>query len=73
MFVAVCAVYGLTTFFYYPETRGYSLEQMAVIFDGDDAEVPPPEEVARKASIVSGVDRHEKLEGLTNHVEANEA
>jgi len=53
VFVAVLVCFGLTAFFYYPETRGYSLEQMAIIFDGDEAEVPPPAETAqRSASIV---------------------
>ena len=53
VFVAVLICFGLTAFFYYPETRGYSLEQMAFIFDGDEAEVPPPAETAqRSASIV---------------------
>jgi hypothetical protein len=66
--VLVC--FGLTAYFYYPETRGYSLEQMAVIFDGEDAEVDSPEktavEVARRTSVVAyaGDDKEMK-----NHVE----
>jgi hypothetical protein len=55
VFVGVLVVFGLTAYFYYPETRGYSLEQMAVIFDGEDAEVDSPEktavEVARRTSV----------------------
>ncbi|KAI5268137.1 general substrate transporter [Aureobasidium subglaciale] len=68
VFVIVLIVYGLTVWFYYPETKGYSLEQMAVVFDGDDAEVPYPTETAeRSASMVSykndkeGVVRVEKV------------
>ncbi|KAK1149693.1 hypothetical protein N8T08_005246 [Aspergillus melleus] len=38
VFIVVLMVFGLTAYFYYPETRGYSLEQMAVIFDGPDYE-----------------------------------
>lgn len=56
VFVAVLVCFGLTAYFFYPETRGYSLEQMAVIFDGEDAEVENPEktatEVARRTSVV---------------------
>lgn len=51
VFVVVLIIYGLTAFFFYPETRGYSLEQIAVIFDGENAEVISPEEtVARSFS-----------------------
>lgn len=39
VFVAVLVIFGLTAFFYYPETKGYSLEHMASIFDGDEAAV----------------------------------
>lgn len=36
VFIVVLVVMFVTVYFFYPETRGYSLEQMAVIFDGDD-------------------------------------
>lgn len=39
VFVVVLLVMAVTVFFFYPETRGRSLEQIAVIFDGDAAEV----------------------------------
>ncbi|KAJ5762187.1 uncharacterized protein N7511_005569 [Penicillium nucicola] len=39
VFVAVLVVFAFTVFFAYPETRGFSLEQMAIVFDGDDAAV----------------------------------
>ncbi|KAL4983599.1 general substrate transporter [Aspergillus falconensis] len=35
VFVAILICYGLTSWFVYPETKGYSLESMAHIFDGD--------------------------------------
>jgi Sugar (and other) transporter len=57
VFVAVLIAFGLTAFFYYPETRGYSLEQMAIIFDGDDAEVPSPAETAQRSASVVEVRR----------------
>ncbi|KAL2818725.1 general substrate transporter [Aspergillus cavernicola] len=36
VFVAFLICYEITVYFTYPETRGYSLEQMAVIFDKDE-------------------------------------
>ncbi|KAF3004452.1 hypothetical protein G7054_g7175 [Neopestalotiopsis clavispora] len=39
VFVVVLLIMFVTVFFCYPETRGRSLEQIAVIFDGDAAEV----------------------------------
>ncbi|KAL2812256.1 general substrate transporter [Aspergillus granulosus] len=39
VFVAVLICYGLISFFFYPETKGYSLEHVAFIFDGDQAAV----------------------------------
>jgi hypothetical protein len=60
VFVVVLILYGITVFFAYPETKGYSLEQMAVVFDGDAAEVPYPAETAeRSASMVSKGDEKE--------------
>lgn len=37
VFVVVLIIMGFTVYFFYPETRGYTLEHMAVIFDGEDA------------------------------------
>ncbi|GFF31272.1 lactose permease [Aspergillus udagawae] len=46
IFVAVLLLFGATAYFLYPETKGYTLEQIAVIFDGrtnplDDIETEP--------------------------------
>jgi hypothetical protein len=41
VFVAVLLVMGVVIYFYYPETRGHTLEQMSVLFDGDDAGTSP--------------------------------
>jgi len=41
VFVAVLLVMGVVIYFYYPETRGHTLEQMAVLFDGDDTATSP--------------------------------
>lgn len=37
VFVVILIVYGFTIFFFYPETKGYTLEEMDQIF-GDDPE-----------------------------------
>ena len=37
VFIAVLAVMLVTVYFLYPETRGYTLEQIAVVFDGEDS------------------------------------
>ena len=37
VFIVMLTLLLVTVYFAYPETRGHTLEQMAVIFDGDDA------------------------------------
>jgi H+/Cl- antiporter ClcA len=54
VFIAVLVAFWLTAYFFYPETRGHSLEQMAVIFDGEDAEVPAPVETAVRTASITG-------------------
>lgn len=44
---------GFTVYFFYPETKGYTLEHMAVLFDGYDA-VPTSSEIAQRACSVTG-------------------
>ncbi|KAE8312780.1 general substrate transporter [Aspergillus transmontanensis] len=34
VFIVVLLVFGITAYFFYPETKGYPLEQIAAIFDG---------------------------------------
>jgi hypothetical protein len=51
VFVAVLAVMLITVYFAYPETRGHTLEQMAVIFDKDAAALPPPAVILEKAEV----------------------
>jgi hypothetical protein len=52
VFVVVLVIMGLTVYFFYPETRGYTLEHMAVIFDGSDA-APSSAETAQRACSVT--------------------
>jgi MFS family permease len=40
IYVALLVIICISVWFYYPETRGRSLEEMAVIFDGPQAAVP---------------------------------
>lgn len=39
VFVAILICYALTSYFFYPETKGYSLENMALLFEGDSAAI----------------------------------
>ncbi|KAL2071959.1 hypothetical protein VTL71DRAFT_11302 [Oculimacula yallundae] len=51
VFVVFCIGFGITAFFFYPETRGHTLEQMAVIFDGEDAHVANMAQSSEKAGV----------------------
>ena len=59
VFIVMLTLLLITVYFAYPETRGHTLEQMAVIFDGPDAAVPPPAAVSEKTEImVSHTNQH---------------
>lgn len=60
VFLVVLLVFGVTAFFFYPETKGYSLEQVAVIFDGPDA-VGGLSELAKYTGEVKLDAEHEEL------------
>jgi len=53
VFVVVLIIFCITAYLFYPETRGHSLEQMALIFDGEDAAVMEPEKTKERAVSVS--------------------
>jgi MFS family permease len=53
VFVFVLLVMCATCYLCYPETRGHSLEQMAFIFDGEDAGAPAPAETRERGVSVS--------------------
>ena len=53
VFVTVLVAYGLVAFFFYPETRGHSLEEMAFIFDGDKAGLPSAQETPERSASIS--------------------
>ena len=52
VFIVVLIAMGFTVYFFYPETRGYTLEHMAVIFDGNDA-APSSEESAQRSPSIA--------------------
>lgn len=39
VFVVIIIIGSLIIYFFYPETKGHTLEEMAVIFDGESARV----------------------------------
>ncbi|KAJ5675079.1 Major facilitator superfamily domain general substrate transporter [Penicillium maclennaniae] len=61
VFLAVLLTVLGTVYFFYPETHGYSLEEMAVIFDGESA-LGTTDSPARTTL-------QEKNEGITQHAE----
>lgn len=42
-----------TIYFFYPETRGYTLEEIARVFDGENAAVP------LEGAVMDGVKKHQ--------------
>ena len=48
VFAVLLLIITATIYYFYPETRGHSLEEMARIFDGDDAAVPAEGAVVEK-------------------------
>ncbi|KAL2289939.1 hypothetical protein FJTKL_01217 [Diaporthe vaccinii] len=52
VFIVMLTLLLITVYFAYPETRGHTLEQVAVIFDGADAAAPPPAAVSEKTEIM---------------------
>ncbi|WQF76730.1 Putative major facilitator, sugar transporter, major facilitator superfamily [Colletotrichum destructivum] len=59
VYIVMLALFAITVYFAYPETRGFSLERIAVIFDGDDADVILTAETREKTDdpVISG-DKH---------------
>jgi MFS family permease len=61
VFVCVLIICLITVYFTYPETRGHSLEEMAIIFDGDDALVPSSDEVLEKVEHIETFKRNKSI------------
>ena len=52
VYVAILVLICITCYYFYPETRGRSLEEIAIVFDGEDAAVP------RQGVVLSAVEDH---------------
>ncbi|KAI8685163.1 MFS domain-containing protein [Fusarium keratoplasticum] len=55
LYVFILAGGGVVIYFTFPETRGHSLEEMARIFDGDDASLPQEGVLTEKAIAAGNV------------------
>lgn len=53
----------ITCWFTYPETKGYTLEEMAVVFDGADAAAPA------EMDVLARVTQNKTVEPQVIHVE----
>ena len=45
VFVAILLILIVTVWYFYPETRGHTLEEIAIVFDGADAAAPTSSEI----------------------------
>jgi MFS family permease len=59
VYIIILIVILFTVFFFYPETRGFTLEEIARVFDGEHASVPHQGEVLETVRRKSGVDHVE--------------
>ncbi|CAK7231590.1 hypothetical protein SCUCBS95973_007967 [Sporothrix curviconia] len=53
----VLLAFIVTVYFYYPETRRHTLEEIAVIFDGEAAELPM---LSKESKATDAVHEHEE-------------
>lgn len=60
VFVVLLAAWGFVVYFTFPETRGHTLEQMAILFDGDSA-VPEQAVVLQEKVARDGEVEHSDL------------
>jgi len=66
----VLIIAWFTIWFTYPETRGHSLEEMVVVFDGDDAEILSSSELV---SEVEHTETYKRNKDVASHVEVEVA
>jgi hypothetical protein len=45
VYVVILVIICITVWFTYPETRGYTLEEIAVVFDGNNANIVASDKV----------------------------
>lgn len=58
VFIVLLFLFLIVVYFTYPETRGHTLEQMAVVFDGEDS-VPAQAVALEKKMSIGHVDNVE--------------
>ncbi|KAH7399865.1 general substrate transporter [Cadophora sp. MPI-SDFR-AT-0126] len=63
VYVVILVFICITVFLAYPETRGYSLEEIAVVFDGTDAHVVRPDK------ILEAVEHNDMEKKTETHIE----
>ena len=68
VFVVVLVIAFFTILFTYPETRGHSLEEMAVVFDGEDAIIPSSSEVL---DMVEHTETYKRNLSVVSHAEVH--
>lgn len=58
VFIVVLILFFVTAYFFYPETRGHTLEQIAYLFDGEDAKAPQPGTTAERSQSIASEKAH---------------
>ncbi|TPX13097.1 uncharacterized protein E0L32_006523 [Thyridium curvatum] len=61
VFAVILVFVVLTIYFFYPETKGHTLEEMAVVFDGEDAPVTGRQELKIVGDRVTDSQHAEKV------------
>lgn len=61
VFAVILVFVVLTVYFFYPETKGHTLEEMAVVFDGEDAPVTGRQELKIAGDRVTDSQHAEKV------------
>lgn len=76
VYVVILVIITATIWFFYPETNGHSLEEMARVFDGDNADVIAQGEageiVEKRMSVSGAIVQHEEkgtASATARHVE----
>jgi hypothetical protein len=67
VFIIVLVLFFVTAFFFYPETRGHTLEQIAVLFDGDNARAPIPSATAERSQSIVSIAFEKGQSSVTTH------
>lgn len=63
------AIGSVVVYFFYPETKGHTLESMAVVFDGDDAKVGGEGGTAKGMELLGTLHKEHGMDGKDDDVE----